>query len=431
MVADQKSPQIPNAQIMSINISKKIPLLLEQSVFSGTGFLINIVLVKLLDLEQYGIFASLIILSHLLLGISQALVIQPMQVHIGKTRDVFSYRFILLFLQISLILFFTFLIWGVKLADFDLLTFGQLYFLPFTLYLIVFLLSDFYRKSFLATGKTTTALIIGVIHSASTISLLLLTVLNQFSGDLTSYLYVLVAGYLLPISIATIVYCQALTLPSKDTLKKYLKVHLVDGQWLLYAAVVQWFSSNLYIMTSGLLIGIEALGVLRFVQSLLGLINILLQTIENYVLPQLSRAYNVSLQHCYQAFQKALGIYQLAILGGLALLFFFAEETLRIAGNATFVPYAYVLRGMTVLYAIIIMAYPIRLLIRVTELNRSYFTAYLISFLFSLASYNFLLTHFGVSGAILGLIINQLILQATWLAVLNKNQFNVWKLYTS
>lgn len=416
---------------MSIRLFKKLPLLLEQSVFSGTGFMINIALVKLLGLEQYGILASLIIFSHLLLSISQALVIQPMQVHISKAKALYSYRFILLGLQLSLILFYLIVIMGISLADFTSVDFGQAPLLPFTLYLATFILFDFYRKYFLATGRVTTALIIGMIYSASTVSLLLLTLSNQSTETLTTYLYVLMAGYLPALTVASVVYCQALALPGKDTLIKYLKIHLIDGQWLLYAAVVQWFSGNLYVMMSGLLIGIEALGVLRFIQSLFGLINILLQTIENYVLPQLSRAYQVSLQHSYQAFQKSLGAYQLAILGGLALLFFFAEEVLRLAGSAEFVPYAYVLRGMVFLYVIIIVAYPIRLLIRITELNKSYFAAYLISFLFSLLSYQFLLTHFGVTGAVLGLIINQLILQATWLIVLHKNQFNVWKLYTS
>jgi O-antigen/teichoic acid export membrane protein len=414
---------------MSGTLLKKLPLLIEQSFFSGTGFLINIALVKTLNLEQYGLFASLIIFSHLLLSIAQAVIIQPMQVHISKTKDAFSYRFILLLLQLSLIIVFCFLVTSIRLFDFKSLDIGQPFLLPFTLYLTTFLLFDFYRKFFLATGRVTMALIIGVLYSASTIALLLFTILNHSAAGLSSYLYLLMAGYLPSIMVATVAYCQALALPTKDVLQKYLRIHLIEGQWLLYAAVVQWLSSNLYVITSGLLIGIEALGVLRFVQSLLGIINILLQTIENYVLPQLSRAYQVSLHHCYQAFQKSLGGYQLVILGGLSLLFIFAEDVVLVAGNATFVPYAYVLRGMVVLYAIIIVAYPIRLLIRVTELNKSYFTAYLISFLFSLLSYQFLLTHFGVSGAILGLVINQLILQATWLVVLNKNQFNVWKLY--
>jgi len=294
----------------------------------------------------------------------------------------------------------------MELADLTWLSLGQLCFFPFALYVTVFLLADFYRKFFLATGRVNAALGITFLYSVSTGTLFLLSFLYYPSGDPAFYFYLMAGGYLLPLVVATIVYCRDLTFPSRETTKKYLRIHLVDGQWLLYASMVQWLSGNLYVMASGVLIGIEALGVLRFVQSLFGLINIVLQTIENYVLPQLSRAYQTSVQHCYQAFQRTLSGLQLAALAGLSLLFFFAEDVLRIAGDAEFVPFAYVLRGMTVLYAIIIIAYPIRLFVRITELNKSYFAAYLISFLFSLLSYHFLLSHFGVLGAISGLIIN-------------------------
>ena len=416
---------------MQTSLYNKLPLLLEQGLFSGTAFLINIALVKVLDLEQYGIYASLVLVSHLLLGASQALVVQPMQVHISKTEHAAAYQLILLFIKCSLIFIFITSIVFIKLADLESLSFGQLYFRPFALYVALFLLSDFYRKFFLATGRVALALGLGLLYSATTFVLFFLSWLNGPPAHLETYLYLLAGGYSLPVAAATIIYCRALARPTGETVRNYLKIHLADGQWLLYASVVQWFSGNLYVMTSGLLIGIEALGVLRFVQSLLGLINILLQTIENYVLPQLSRAYQTSVQHCYRAFQNTLTPYQLTVLAGLVFLFVFSEDVLRIAGNAEFVPYAYVLRGMVILYAVIIIAYPVRLLVRIAELNKSYFAAYLISFLFSLLSYHFLLTAFGVSGAIIGLVINQLILQATWLVVLNKKQFNVWKLYTS
>lgn len=414
---------------MSASILKKLPVLLEQSVFSGTGFLINVALVKLMGLEQYGLYASLVLVVYFLLGISQALVVQPMQVHISKVEKCCSYCLFLFFLKLSLILCFSTIIIVVSLADFNFLESSQVYLLPFAAFMASFLGFDFYRKYFLATAQVKMALIITLVYAVSTIGLFLLAFWGQYSRDLITYLYLLILGYLPALAVGTLTYFSALSLPTKKELKEYGKVHIIEGQWLLYAAVVQWFSGNLYLMASGLLIGVEALGVLRFVQSLLGLVNILLQTIENYVLPQLSRAYQLSLQHCYRAFQRSLGIYQLSVLAGLSLLFLFAEDVLRIAGNVSFVPYAYVLRGMLVLYAIIIIAYPIRLLIRVTELNKSYFSAYLVSFLFSLVSYQFLLSHFGVSGAIIGLVINQLILQATWLLVLNKNQFKVWKLY--
>ncbi|TXF85977.1 hypothetical protein FUA23_20160 [Neolewinella aurantiaca] len=417
--------------MMSASLNKKLPLLLEQCLFSGTGFVVNIALAKSMGLELYGVYASLIIISYLLLSISQALVIQPMQIHVGKTTDDSSYRIVLIFLQCFLILVYFTFFFGAYLANTSLLAIGQEDLLPFLLYLAFFLGYDFYRKYFLATAQLITALIIAAAFALSTIGLLAFHLLSTASTDLNTYLYLLAAGQLPSIIIATVVYWRSVALPDLQAIKRYFKIHIIDGQWLLYAAITQWFSGNLYVMASGLLIGLEALGALRFVQSLFGLVNILLQTIENYVLPQLSKAYQVSLQHCYRAFQSALGVYQMIILAGLGVLFLFAGQVLRFAGSAEFVPYAYVLRGMVVLYAIIILAYPVRLLIRVTELNRSYFVAYLISFAFSLISYQFLLTHFGVTGAVIGLIGNQLILQATWLIVLKKNQFNVWKLYIS
>ena len=170
MVVTQKGPHNHNTSVMSGILLKKLPLLIEQSFFSGTGFLINIALVKTLNLEQYGLFASLIIFSHLLLSVAQAVIIQPMQVHISKTKDAFSYRFILLLLQLSLIIVFCFLVTSIRLFDFKSLDIGQPFLLPFTLYLTTFLLFDFYRKFFLATGRVTMALIIGVLYSASTIS---------------------------------------------------------------------------------------------------------------------------------------------------------------------------------------------------------------------------------------------------------------------
>lgn len=410
---------------------KKIPLLLEQCLFSGTAFLVNVALVKLLDLGQYGLYASLIIVAHLLLGISQALVIQPMQIHVSRPESPSSYRVVLFAIQCLLIVLFTVALLIFKLTGLSYLNLGQQIILPFCLYLAAFILQDFYRKYFLATGRQGMALALGVAYSVLTIGSLFVSLYYPIADDLTGYLLLLSFGYLVPLIMATVAYCRKMTWPTPASWKRYLHVHFVEGQWLLYAAVVQWLSSNLYVMTSGLLIGIEALGVLRFIQSIFGLINILLQTIENYVLPQLSRAYRVSMEHCYAAFSRALGPYQLVVLVGLAVMCVFAEQVLRLAGSPEFVPYAYVVRGMALLYVIIIIAYPIRLLIRITELNKSYFTAYVISLLFSLLSYHFLLSQFGVSGAVIGLIMNQLILQATWLVVLNKNHFKIWKLYIS
>ena len=51
---------------------------------------------------------------------------------------------------------------------------------------------------------------------------------------------------------------------------------------------------NLFIVTSGVYLGVAALGAFRLVQSLFGILNLVLQTFENYVLPQASVKYNES-----------------------------------------------------------------------------------------------------------------------------------------
>ena len=398
-------------------------------MFSGTGFLVNIALVKLLSLEQYGRFASLIIVAYLLLAVVQSLVVQPLQVHVATEKNAAAYRSVLLVVLLPLTVLFAatpVLLYAVDLPWLS----GYRPLLPaFGAYAAAFLLSDFLRKYFLARGRTEIVLgmtgtyLLGVAAGLG-------FGYSTGAADLVWYLLLLGGAFLPGLLVGGAVYLRACRLPGRAFLRRYLRVHLREGQWLLYAAVVQWLSSNLYVMTSGLLIGVGALGVLRFVQTLLGVINIILQTLENFVLPRLSAAYRESADRYYPAAQRQLGPYQLGMLAGLGLLFVFAEEIIVWVGDAAFGPYAFVLRGMVLLYAVIIVAYPIRLLIRVTELNRSYFTAYLASFLFSLVSYRYLLGTYGVSGAVAGLIINQLILQATWLVVLQKKQFKLWKLYT-
>ncbi|PPK87838.1 O-antigen/teichoic acid export membrane protein [Neolewinella xylanilytica] len=410
-------------------IPKQLQLIAEQGMFSGTGFLVNIALVKLLSLEQYGRFASLIIVVYLLLAVVQSLVVQPLQVHVATERRDADYRSVLLVVLLPLVGLFSvaplllYVAGPGWMAEYRPL-------LPASAgYVAAFLLSDFLRKYFLARGRTevvvgmTGTYLLGVAAGLA---------YGAYAGvdDLVPYLLLLGAAFVPGLLLGGIVYLRGCRLPELAFLRRYLRIHLLEGQWLLYAAVVQWLSSNLYVMTSGLLIGVEALGVLRFVQTLLGVINIVLQTLENYVLPRLSEAYRVSVEQYYRSAQRQLGWYQLATLAGLGVLFVFAREVIVLVGDTAFAPYAFVLRGMVLLYGVIVIAYPVRLLIRVTELNRSYFTAYLASFLFSLVSYRYLLGTFGVTGAVAGLIVNQLILQATWLVVLHKKQFKLWKLYT-
>ena len=408
--------------------NKKTYLFADQMLFSGSSFCLNIALVKVLDLTHYGIFASLVIIMYLLLSIVHALVVQPMQIQLGKTTHTSSYKSFLLILLLLLIGVFLVIIHIVFLSDLPLLATYKLYLIPFSAYLVVFLCFDFFRKFFLAKGQVLSSLIMGMIYSLLGLVGFTMAIYSG-STELNYLVLVLSAAYIPALIFAVITYSKDKLSYHGPDFRRYFKTHIIEGQWLLYASFVQWLSNNLFVMTSGMLVSLEALGALRFIQTLFGVVNIALQTVENYALPQLSKAYRISQNHFYNKIRGFLGKAQLYIFIGAALLFFFSKQLVIFIGSPEFESYHFIMKGMVLLYLIILIGYPVRLLVRITELNKIYFIAYFSSFIFSALSYHFLLTHFGIMGAISGIIINQLILQVTWLVALNKKQFKIWKLY--
>jgi hypothetical protein len=82
---------------------------------------------------------------------------------------------------------------------------------------------------------------------------------------------------------------------------------------------------------------------------------------------------------------------------------------------------------MVILYFFIFLNYPSRIAIKVIVLNKIFFYGYVISFVFSVASFHFFLNYFGLSGAVLGLVFNQLVMFLYWQNQLKKNQFQLWK----
>jgi hypothetical protein len=56
--------------------------------------------------------------------------------------------------------------------------------------------------------------------------------------------------------------------------KFFLQHHIYQGKWLFLTAVVQWWSSNFFAVTAGIILGPLALAALRLVQSLFGILNV-------------------------------------------------------------------------------------------------------------------------------------------------------------
>ena len=210
----------------------------------------------------------------------------------------------------------------------------------------------------------------------------------------------------------------------------FLKTHFKQAQWLAPTAIVQWLTSNFFVATSGLNLGVEALGAFRLVQTLFGLINVLLQGIESYVLPQASIRFQQSKQVAYEYLKTLIvkTIFPVVII--LLVMFVFSDQIILLAGGKAYITYGFVIRWMVILYVIILINYPVRMLIRLHEMNHLFLSGYITSFALSLSTASYLLSNFQLTGAIIGLGLNQLVLFVIWQYSLHKKERSLWKSFT-
>jgi O-antigen/teichoic acid export membrane protein len=406
-------------------LKNKNLVLLDQAVFSGTTFLSTAILARQLGVEQFGLFSTLVLGVYFILSLSSALTTQVLQTSLGLFP---SKKYIAFVSSLQLIisgLFATLIGIGFQIIkNFnvlgDSLHLSMQTILVLSLVIFFWLNHDFIRKSYLALKRLQKTIVVDCILAVFQ----LLSILYWVYADaltLNTALYSLLIGYAASTLVAAIVELKSIRLLNLNS--DYLKHHLKQGKFLLATAGVQWWSSNLFVVASGTLLGSAMLGAFRLVQTMFGVINVLLQAIENYVLPQFGLALQQDAEKAgsyLSSVSKQLG---LIFFSTLAVLFFFSEEAITFFGGSTYAAYSSIVQGMAILYIFIFLGYSIRIPLRALNLNKHFFIGYVLAFAFSLCFFQILLSNFNIYGAIAGLIINQLIMLAYWKYILSKQHY--------
>ncbi|TRX39481.1 lipopolysaccharide biosynthesis protein [Flavobacterium restrictum] len=407
-------------RIQKILFSPSFLVLADQVICSGTNFFLTLVLAQKLDIKNFGLFATLVLLSYLAMSISNALLIQPFQVAIAKITQKKEYQVSLFLGLMALLLLFMLSVKSLVL------------FLPKTnvyvlqsnaiiCYILGFLINDFFRKLFLGLSKIKSAFVMDVLFTA----LLCIAFVGKQKLQLHEVLWIIGLANMATSLPGILFIVRNYTRPV--CWKQFAAAHFAQGKWLFSVALLQWCSSNFFVLVSGIYLGIEALGALRLVQSFFGVINIGLQTVENYYLPKVAQLYadSASKAKKYLLEITTIGAVFFSII--LVILFVFSDRIIVLAGGLKYQNYGYVVKIMSVLYFFIFLSYPVRIAIRILVLNKIFFFGYVLSFVSSLATFHFLLRYSGLYGAVSGLIINQIIMILYWQNQLKKNSFQLWK----
>ncbi len=407
--------------VKKILLSPSLLVLVDQALFSGTNFLLTLFLAQKLDIKNFGLFSTVVLVTYLVMSVTNALIIQPFQVSISKISKRKEYYVSLFLGLVALLFLFMFLVklLVLFLPNQNVYSFQSNAIICF---IVGYLLQDFFRKIFLAIANIFTVIIIDIIFLV-----LILIAFYFLKHEITLFNSLLILGLANIISSIPGLYFVIKNYENPISWKLFLQDHITQGKWLFSVAVLQWCSSNFFVLISGIYLGIEALGALRLVQSFFGIINIVLQTVENYFLPKVAVLYNENVTKAkkYLLEITAYGALLFGVL--LSILFVYSNEIIVLAGGNKYESYGYVVKIIAILYFFIFLSYPVRIAVRVMVLNKIFFIGYLISFVSSLLTFHFLLKYSGLYGAVTGLIINQIIMILYWQNRLKKNQFLLWK----
>lgn len=404
-------------------------MLTDQVLVSGASFATNILLARSLGLSEYGKFSAIILLQMFILSMQQASITGIFQVMFPgfdqKAR--IRYSASLIFSEVFFLLMLSIIALIANLAVPVVFASYQPVIIPGLLSIVLFLLQDYLRKVFLTKEQPAKALWIDAITNI--LQMLALAFVSIFGKlDLALACWIVALTFIPSVTVGVIWLKPGK--PDISEIKSTVKLHKAKSGWLLLSALLQWGSGNFFVVAAGWWLGAAALGALRLAQYIYGLLNVLLQAIENYTVPKAASIHAGGKDlgaYLKIVFKKSL----LYIVPLLLLLSVFAKQVLQLAGGADYTQYSYIMYALAFIYLLILTGNPFRVALRVHFMNKYYFTGYLIAAGFSICTARWMILTWNLNGVLAGLFLTQLILVCYWAIILTRKNIIAWKLFTS
>lgn len=408
--------------IRQLLYSDKFYVLADQVVVSGASFATNLLLAKALGLTGFGIFSIIGLVQFFCLTISMGITTQIFQViYPGlNSQQKMSYTSGLLMLQ-SIFLFLLLLV-AVLFYIFLPSTFSNYKtVIPVASISIgLFLLQDAIRKILITQLLFKKAFVIDTVTNALQMLLLLAAWYKLILTVETAWIII---GITFMPSIVIGLFGIEFSKFSNSALQYAWQLQKDKMGWILSSNLLQWCTGYFFVIAAGWWLGAAALGALRLAQYLFGLLNVALQAMENYTLPKFAGLKDKHAEYLATLKKQML----LLMLPLLVLLSLFSKQILVAAGGESYASYNYVIYGLSIVYLLITIGYPVRIAIRSNHLNKQYFTGYILAAIFSFSSAYFLLHNWQLYGVLAGLIFTQCITIGYWMIVLQHKKILTWK----
>jgi O-antigen/teichoic acid export membrane protein len=298
---------------------------------SGASFLTGVILIRALGLEAFGVYALILVALQFTAGVQEALILNPMMSLFDQRGDVPARRYlgVVLMHQLALSLCLLAVIGVAALVPglWD----ARLPISPGVAALLVVCtqVQDLARRYFFVTERPARAFACDV--AAHGLRLVLIAGVAMAGSLSISLVWIIMIGtalagivFLLP-DLRSVQFDRA-------TLQVLTLRHRHVGGWMLATMLVAWFSeSGFVLMMIGAVLGTAEVGAVRAVQNLVMVLNLLIQSQENFMPSTASQRLVAGGPLGLRAYLVRVGwIGGAGMLGVVALLALLAEPLMQL-----------------------------------------------------------------------------------------------------
>ena len=395
---------------------------LDQIFVSAGNFFTTFLLIRFLGLKDFGLFSAIWIIIISANLIQQAFIINPFLSISSKLEGHLKKRYIvdmkfqqIVFSLIISILFFFIVITNKNIFGVSVYGNEEILFMFLSMSIIQFY--EFCRRTLYVSSELKNLLKMDSLKYFIQLSFLLIFL---SIGLKSSNIILLIFDFSCILSIS---------LFNKDFHKLKFDINSFIGsykrnwnisKWLIFTSIFQWLQSSYLLFLTNFILGPTALGVLRASQSILGISNILLHSIDSWVPVKTSKEL---INQTPQIFTKNI----MDLSRKMTLLFFiiflllvFSSKFILKLYNPEIIEYLLIFRLYCLTYLIMSINYPIKNILLGLEKTFSSLISYLLSIILIFIFGKPLITYYGLTGTIITFLISNISILSINLYYLNR-----------
>ncbi len=398
------STSMPRLLSLTTNFS-----FVDQALVSGGNFVAGILMARAFGLFEFGRFTLVWMVVEFLMSLQFALVLQPM-LNIGPKQtesERIRYFPAVAAQQVLTGLVMASLAWaavalsGVVFNDVRLSELAA----PAFAAVVMYQFHSFFRRYLFLRERPFRAMMVDALRFG--IQLPATLALFFLPGNSEASTGVWIIALACTASTALGAYFFGKFIWDRAVFRQVIAKHWEFSKWLLPSAVMFWLTSQVYVLMSGVVLGAAITGGLRAAMGITGVLNILLQALDNFAPAQASRAFHEGgWEQLHNFMVRVAGLMGVLTLVTVVILNVAPETAIRLLYGEKYEGLGYVVRWLCAPAAIQSVAVILTICAAAMERTRLIFQSYVAATVFTLVAAYPLACVFGLPGIV-----------ATWIVI--------------